>query len=138
LKATLDQLLVGYQAGVSGLLPEEVAETQPLFEGAVRKIAVNAYERNPVARQKCILAHGATCCACGFNFGTVYGPEVEGYIHVHHLRALSEVDGKYVVDPIKDLRPVCPNCHAVLHLGGEWRSIDEVRKMMKNTMRTWE
>lgn len=131
LKATLDQVFVGYQAGVSGLLPEEVTETPTLFEGAVRKITVNAYERNPEARQQCIAAHGTTCCICGFSFGRVYGPEAEGYIHVHHLRALSDADGEYVVDPIEDLRPVCPNCHAILHLGGECRGIDEVKRMVK-------
>ena len=130
LKVALDQVLVGYQAGVSGLLPEEVTEAPTLFEGAVRKITVNDYERNPVARQQCIKAHGTTCYICGFNFGAVYGPEAEGYIHVHHLRALSEVDGEYAVDPIEDLCPVCPNCHAVLHLGGECRSLDEVKKMV--------
>ena len=131
LKATLEQLFVGYQAGISGLLPEEVEEAPTVFEGAVRRITVNAYERSPVARQQCIEAHGTTCCICGFNFGAVYGPDAEGYIHVHHLRALSEADGEYVVDPIEDLRPVCPNCHAVLHLGGECRSIDEVKRMVK-------
>ncbi len=132
LKATLKQLFVGYQAGVSGLLPEEVEETPSLFEGAVRQITVNAYERNPVARQKCIVAHGTTCCICGFNFGAMYGPEAEGYIHVHHLRALSEADGEYEVDPVEDLCPVCPNCHAVLHLGSQCRSIAEVKKMVKD------
>jgi hypothetical protein len=132
LKATLEQLFVGYQAGVSGLLPEEVQEAPTLYEGAVRQVTVNAYERNPVARKMCIAAHGTTCCICEFNFGAVYGPEAEGYIHVHHLRALSEADGEYVVDPIEDLRPVCANCHAVLHLGGECRSIEEVRKMVKD------
>jgi putative restriction endonuclease len=130
MKATLDQVLVGYQVGVSGLLPEEVAETPTLFEGAVRKIPVNAYERNPVARQRCIAAHGTTCCICRFNFGAEYGPEAEGYIHVHHVRPLSEVGKKYVIDPIKYLRPVCPNCHAALHLGGECRTIEEVRQLL--------
>lgn len=131
LKAVLLQVFVGYQAGVSGLLPEEVDAATPLFEGAVRTVTVNAYERNPKARQKCIAAHGTTCCICGFDFGAVYGPEMEGYIHVHHLRALSAADGEYVVDPIKDLRPVCPNCHAALHVGGECRSVDEVKRMLK-------
>ena len=129
-ESTLEQVFVGYQAGVSGLIPEEIETTPALFEGAVRKITVNAYERNPAARQKCIAFHGTNCCICGFNFGTAYGPEAKGYIHVHHLRALSETDGEYAVDPIKDLRPVCPNCHAVLHLGGECHSIDEVKKMV--------
>jgi predicted HNH restriction endonuclease len=62
----------------------------------------------------------------------VYGKVADGYIHVHHLRPLSEVNGEYVVDPVKDLRPVCPNCHAVLHLGGECRSIEEVMKMVED------
>ena len=129
LKAKLDQLLGGYPAGVSGWLPEEVAESPTLYEGAVRQVTINAYERNPEARRQCIAAHGTTCCICGFSFGAGYGPEAEGYIHVHHLRPLSEIGGKYVVDPVEDLRPVCPNCHAVLHLGGRCRSIEEVRQL---------
>ncbi len=112
-------------------LPDEVAESEVLVEGAVRTILVNAYERNPEARQRCIAVHGTTCCICSFAFGKVYGPEAEGYIHVHHLKQLSKIGGEYVVDPVSDLRPVCPNCHAVLHLGGGCRSIDEVKKMLK-------
>jgi hypothetical protein len=130
LKAILDQVLIGYQAGVSGMLPEEVTDTSTLFEGAVRKVTVNAYERNSVARQKCIAAHGTTCCICGFSFGAAYGSEAEGFIHIHHVRPLSEVGAEYVVNPVEDLRPVCPNCHAVLHLGGECRTIEEVRQLV--------
>ena len=96
----------------------------------MRSIMVNAYERNPQARRQCIDAHGTACCICGFSFGAVYGNVADGYIHVHHLRPLSQVNGEYVVDPVKDLRPVCPNCHAVLHLGGECRSIEDVKKMV--------
>lgn len=130
LKAVLEQLMDGYQAGVSGRLPEEVTQSPTLFEGAIRQVAVNAYERNPVARQQCIAAHGTSCSVCSFSFRSVYGPEAQGYIHVHHIRPLSEISGEYVVDPVKDLRPVCPNCHAVLHLGGECRSIEEVRQLL--------
>lgn len=125
----------GLQAGISGRLPEEVVETATLVEGAVRQITVNAYERNPEARQRCIEAHGTSCCVCGFSFGAVYGEVADGYIHVHHLRPLSEVSGEYVVDPVADLRPVCPNCHAVLHLGGQCRSIEEVRQLMERSRR---
>jgi hypothetical protein len=113
------------------VLPEEVVRPSGLVEGALRSITVNAYERNPQARRQCIEAHGTTCCICGFSFGAMYGELADGYIHVHHLRPLSEVNGEYVVDPIKDLRPVCPNCHAVLHLGGECRTIDEVKRMLE-------
>jgi predicted HNH restriction endonuclease len=61
----------------------------------------------------------------------VYGPEVEGFIHVHHLRALSDLAREYVVDPVADLRPVCPNCHAVLHSRRPAYSIEEVRGLLE-------
>ena len=115
---------------VDSVLPEEIVEPSALVEGAVRSIAVNAYERNPEARRRCIEARGTACSICGFSFGAVYGPQANGYIHVHHVVPLSEVNGEYVVDPVKDLRPVCPNCHAVLHLGGKCRGIEEVRRMV--------
>jgi predicted HNH restriction endonuclease len=40
---------------------------------------------------------------------------------------LSEIGGEYIVDPVADLRPVCPNCHAVLHRRIPAYSIEEVR-----------
>jgi predicted HNH restriction endonuclease len=77
---------------------------------------VNAYERNQEARRRCIERYGARCVVCGLDFGEVYGEVAEGLIHVHHLKPISEVGEGYVVDPVEDLRPVCPNCHAVIHL----------------------
>jgi 5-methylcytosine-specific restriction protein A len=61
----------------------------------------------------------------------VYGAEFAGFIHVHHLRPLSEVASEHVVDPVADLCPVCPNCHAVIHYGGRLRSIEEVRQLLE-------
>jgi 5-methylcytosine-specific restriction protein A len=111
-------------------LPEEVAEPTLYVEGACRRVSVNAYERDEKARRQCIEHHGTKCCICGFSFGAVYGKEAEGYIHVHHLRPLAAVGHEYVVDPIKHLRPVCPNCHAILHLGGRCRTIEEVQQLL--------
>jgi HNH endonuclease len=67
---------------------------------------------------------------CDFNFATVYGPLAEGFIHVHHVKPLSEIGAEYEVDPVADLRPVCANCHAIIHLGGECRSIEEARQIV--------
>jgi 5-methylcytosine-specific restriction protein A len=113
--------------------PEEIVDVEvaEVIEGALHIITVNAYERNAEARRQCIEAFGTSCSICNFNFGKQYGELAEGYIHVHHLRPLSEIGGKYTVNPRKDLRPVCPNCHAVLHLGGECRSITEVKQLLK-------
>jgi len=111
-------------------LPDEIPAEMVYNEGSARRVEVNRYERDPQARLACIAAHGTRCVICGFSFGATYGPTAEGYIHVHHLRPLSQVGGGYVVDPVEDLRPVCPNCHAVLHLDSRCRSIDEVRQFL--------
>jgi len=99
----------------NALIPEEI-EQSDYWEGAAQTITVNAYERDRTARAACIEYYGATCVVCGFNFEEKYGRVALGYIHVHHLVPLSRLGKKYRVDPIKDLRPVCANCHAVIHL----------------------
>jgi hypothetical protein len=111
-------------------LPEEVEGGTGLTEGAIRTVVINAYERDARARRECIAAHGTDCCVCGFSFGSVYGPVADGYIHVHHLRPLSELGEEHAVDPVEDLRPICPNCHAVAHLRTPPFKIDEVRRFL--------
>lgn len=124
--------LLGWVDGEAILLPEEIAAaTASLLEGAVCRVTVNSYERNPEARRRCIEAHGTTCTICGFSFVAAYGEVAEGYIHVHHLRPLSEINAVYQVDPVKDLRPVCPNCHAVLHRRIPAFSIEEVHEFLR-------
>ena len=109
------------------------APPRTLPEGAKRQIVVNAYERNAKARQLCIDHFGYTCAVCDFSFGETYGEFIDGFIHVHHLTPLHEIDEEYDVDPINDLIPVCPNCHAAIHYGGENRTVDELKAMMEHT-----
>ena len=115
-----------------GGLPGEISDDVPLFEGCVRQVTVNAYERNPEARMKCIEHYGATCVVCNFNFAAVYGQVAAGFIHVHHVKSLADIGAEYEVDPIADLSPVCPNCHAVIHLNGKTRTIAELKKLLKH------
>ena len=61
-----------------------------------------------------------------------YGPEYANKIHVHHIIPVSEIGEEYVIDPITDLIPVCPNCHMVLHTG-EGISVEELKKKVKKT-----
>jgi len=105
-------------------------EDEEFFEGTERRVIATIYERNPAARKRCIDYHGAVCCVCDFDFAAVYGEIAEGFIHVHHVKPMSEIGENYSVDPIKDLVPVCPNCHAVIHLGRKTRGIDVVKKLM--------
>ncbi len=111
------------------IFPDEV-RSAGLYEGAVRQVTVNAYERCPEARRRCIDHYGALCRVCGMDFRVVYGPPAAGFIHVHHLKPLSDIGELYVIDPVADLRPVCPNCHAVIHLGGAVRGIEDARSLV--------
>ena len=78
--------------------PNEVPE-QLLVEGAISRVVVNAYERNPEARDRCLAVHGSSCCICGVDFGHKYGPVAAGFIHVHHLQPLSDIAKDMLVDP---------------------------------------
>ena len=112
-------------------LPNEVRDSEVFFEGSVRQVLVNAYERNPVARVRCIEAHGCKCAVCGFDFGSAYGAGAEGFIHVHHIRTLASIGERYEVNPIEDLVPICPNCHAVVHLKNPPYSVDEIKAILR-------
>lgn len=103
----------------------------PLTEGAANRVIVNVYERNPLARQQCIEHYGCRCAVCGFDFEKVFGELGRGFIHVHHLKPLSQIQEEYEVDPIADLRPVCPNCHAMIHNGAEMMSIQDLKTLIR-------
>ena len=84
-------------------------------EGTRTQVLVNRYERDRNARDACIAHFGAKCVACGLDFGVKFGLLGEGFIHVHQKVPVSEIGANYVVDPVRDLIPVCPNCHAMIH-----------------------
>lgn len=112
-------------------LPQEIGVTEKVFEGAKKTVTVNTYERDPAARQKCIDRWGVTCRACGFDFQKTYGELGKGFIHVHHLKPLSEIGEAYELDATEDLRPVCPNCHAMLHRKIPALSIEELMEILR-------
>lgn len=111
-------------------LPEEVSKPERYLEGAAKMIAVNAYERNSKARSACIKHHGAVCAICNFNFEAAYGAIGKGFIHVHHIVPLAKIRREYELNPIHDLIPVCPNCHAIIHLTQPALSIEELRSYL--------
>ena len=112
------------------LYPDEFPEPERHIEGAVRTVIVNAYERDQAAREKCIDHYGPTCHVCEFDFERRYGPLGKRFIHVHHLHPVSK-GGVRRTDPIEHLRPVCPNCHAMLHAGPVLLQIDQLRALLR-------
>ncbi|MDA3890095.1 MAG: HNH endonuclease [Salinivirgaceae bacterium] len=114
------------------LISEEFSteESEDLFEGAKKTITINAYERNPKARSLCLEHWGTKCAICGFDFEKAYGEFGKGFIHVHHLIPVAQIGKSYQIDPISDLRPVCPNCHAMIHLKNPPMTIDKMKELI--------
>ena len=120
LLAVSDELGDGY---------EVLEDGEVYYEGSVTTVKVNKYERNQEARIKCIEIHGCQCKICGFDFEKVYGEAGKGLIHVHHVVPISSIKEQYQIDYEKDLIPVCPNCHAMIHRKKDPYTPEEISEM---------
>ncbi len=115
---------------LKNLFPDEIVN-YVYSEGSKKEINVNRYERDPQARKKCLDYYGYECRVCEMSFEERYGKIGKSFIHVHHLKPLSEIDKEYNIDPIRDLRPVCPNCHAMIHRKNPPFSIEKIKTIIK-------
>lgn len=119
---------------ILSLLPLEENELDDsavgLPEGALTRIEVNRYERSSFNRQACLRIHGSICSVCEFDFKEQYGELGKGFIHVHHVVPVSELGPDYQINPEKDLIPVCPNCHAMIHKSNPPYSVEELKSII--------
>lgn len=124
---------LGSQYILNNPLSTDESGPETIFtEGSPNKILITKYERNPIARKICIEHHGLSCAVCDFNFEKVYGEIGQHFIQVHHLYQIAKIGKKYTIDPIKDLRPVCPNCHVMIHQKKVPFTIEEMKEKLKH------
>lgn len=109
---------------------DEIDDSAGYSEGVLKRVYVNRYERDQYAREKCIQVHGCKCSVCGMDFERMYGELGKGFIHVHHIVPLSTIGEEYKVDPVNDLIPVCPNCHAMFHRSNPPCNIDKLKDII--------
>lgn len=107
----IDKVIPAFENGIEF----ENNSKDQFAEGEVQQIFTTKYERNREARKACLKHYGYRCRVCGMSFEETYGKEFKGIIEVHHIVPISEIGETYVVDPIKDLVPLCPNCHTAIH-----------------------
>jgi len=105
-----------------GILPKE---------GKRKAYYGHRYERIAKNRKKALEIHGTSCFGCGINLEEKYGERGEGFIEVHHIKPLSHQGKEIVIDPEKDLIPLCPNCHRIVHrFPAEILTISQLREII--------
>jgi predicted HNH restriction endonuclease len=99
-------------------------------EGRLVDVVMQRRERNEAARTACLAVYGYNCVVCGINLKARYAGLPIEVIHVHHEEPLSQSDGERGFDPVATMKPVCPNCHAVIHSRNPPYPISEVKQMV--------
>jgi predicted HNH restriction endonuclease len=126
---------LGWESSDAGVYqdPTEGGSETYYTEGRALLVPVTIYERNQAARLECIRHYQSWACQiCEFDFCQQYGEIGKNFIHVHHLTLISERQGEeYTIDPCKDLIPVCPNCHAMLHKRKPSYTPEELKKFVR-------
>lgn len=94
--------------------------------GKLRQAAVDRYTVDGRLR----------CAVCGFDFYERYGERGRGYIQIHHENPIYQYSDEGVAacisEAVEHMKPVCANCHCMLHRGGgRPLSLDELRAMLE-------
>ncbi|MEP1123695.1 MAG: hypothetical protein ABJH68_07380 [Ilumatobacter sp.] len=130
----LEERWSGHVGHLPYVSPEE-GSGELFSEGRRTRVVVNRYERDRNARAACLDHYGFRCQACDLDFSEMYGEIGEGFIHVHHVNDIALAETEYMVDPIADLRPVCPNCHAMLHKASPAMTVQQLKKHLAKEAR---
>ena len=99
------------------------------MEGARYSVISTVTERDAKAREECLEHYGYDCQVCGANFSDIYGKLGEDYIHDHHRDDLATSRARHKVSPIRDLVPLCPNCHAMIHKEKPAMAVDKLKQI---------
>jgi 5-methylcytosine-specific restriction protein A len=132
LPVRIDWVFSSDESEIGSLFTDEYAVGAKHNEGQRIQVLVSRYERDRKARDECIRYYGVKCQVCEIDFQQTYGDDGKGFIHVHHLTPLSKIAENYVVDPIRDMIPLCPNCHAMIHRRNPPLSIDDLKKLFSS------
>ncbi len=102
------------------------------FEGKRYSVSSTAIERDSLARRRCLEHFGYECNVCSISFEKEYGEIGKNYIHVHHRIDLAYSNGQHIIDPTKDLIPLCPNCHAMVHTEKPAMPIEKLKSIYES------
>jgi len=110
---------------------EQNAALGEFYEGKPIEVWQTRFERDSKARKACLDHYGYACQVCSMDFEARYGPIGRAFIHVHHIEPLALLGCKRPVDPVADLVPMCPNCHAMIHKMPSPQSVAALRALLR-------
>jgi len=105
-------------------VPFFIKEDNIVTEGNAEEKKVKVKTRSPELRDAAIKYYtekmGALkCYICDFSFEEKYGEHGKGYIEIHHERPVCNYDDKGFSEFLKDavlfVKPLCSNCHRMIH-----------------------
>lgn len=101
-----------------------IDEDTIIREGYKKQINASVYERSKVLRDAAFEFYldskgHIACKACSFDFKLFYGDIGKDFIELHHTKPVfmyqdEDIDKK-INDAIKNITPVCSNCHRMIH-----------------------
>ena len=109
-----------YKSRTTTIIPYE----ELISEGGRKFEVTKSYERSQRLRTVAIehFSHNGiiVCDCCGFEFKSFYGEKFgKSCIEIHHLKPIFQYASMSIVQTIdsalRNLLPVCPNCHRVIH-----------------------
>lgn len=115
-----------YQASARRSTVYVYREDDVVAEGRATVAQTRVRERSQRLRRAAIAHYTVNgrirCAVCGFDFYEVYGELGEGYIQIHHETPVCQYsdqgEEQYIQQAVRDVKPVCPNCHCMIHRGG--------------------
>ena len=118
---------------------DEEIERKRLLEGreAIYKEFLY-FKRNPKLREECLKIYGYDCYVCKKNLESIYGKAAKYVVEIHHEKEFSIFKEEHEVDPKEDLKPVCPDCHTIIHKRKPCYTIEEIQNKIKAKIITHE
>ena len=71
------------------------------------------------------------CETCSFDFKDIYGKLGEGFAECHHKKPVSQLRNNEKTK-LDDLAILCANCHRMIHRSKPWKTIEELKMILKN------
>jgi predicted HNH restriction endonuclease len=119
------------------------SEDETVSEGAASTIQKKLKARSAKLKTQAIEHYRGKdgiirCAVCNFSFEEKYGELGKDYIEIHHEQPIYQYSDQgfeeYITKAVLNVKPVCSNCHSMLHRKkGKPLSISELKKSVITT-----